>query len=296
MTSLHRVIQTGKFRFEPPRDSKVKSTFERSNNSSVQVHIVSLLLRENICVVTNMTLACMAGLVLLFLSGFPAKGKGTFADQFPQIEAVRSNLNTTVGETVEMEYMYGIPVNSSDSTVLKTIYILKPGRRESVCEVVPNGTRCDGQYQARARLEDKPWDYDDGSSYKRGLLVLTLENVMLSDAAVYEGEVRVFLGGYNQSKVSVTVEDVPWCPYRPCPDGEWLQCQTDTNMTCSCTCRVECTPGFDVGSFFGGVATVVALLLLFLLYKYGDKIRVSYVSPCFVLVSLDLFPLSSGFY
>ncbi|XP_078590000.1 uncharacterized protein LOC144870125 [Branchiostoma floridae x Branchiostoma japonicum] len=216
-------------------------------------------------------------LQMLFSLGFSARGEGTFVDQFPQIEAVHSDLNTTVGETVELEYLYGIPVNSSGSAVVKTVHILKHGRpRELVCEIVPNGSYCDRQYQARARLEERPWDDGTGTSYRRGLLVLTLENVMVSDTAVYEGEVRVLLRGYNQSKVSVTVADVPRCPYRPCPDGEWLECQlqADTNTTCSCTCRAERTTQFDVGAYFGGVATGVAItLLLFVLYMCRDQIR-----------------------
>ncbi|XP_035693828.1 uncharacterized protein LOC118427965 [Branchiostoma floridae] len=213
-------------------------------------------------------------LQMLFLLGISAKGEGTFVDQFPQIEAVHSDLNTTVGETVELEYLYGIPVNSSGSAVVKTVHILKQGRpRELVCEIAPNGTYCDPQYQARARLEETPWDDGTGTSYKTGLLVLTLENVMVSDTAVYEGEVRVLLRGYNQSKVSVTVADVPRCPYRPCPDGEWLECQADNNMTCTCTCRAVYTTQFHVGSYIGGIATGVAItLLIVLFYKYRKQI------------------------
>ncbi|XP_078673470.1 uncharacterized protein LOC144912291 [Branchiostoma floridae x Branchiostoma belcheri] len=223
-----------------------------------------------------MILTSTLSLIMLFLSGFPEKGEGTAVDLYPQIEAVRSDLNTTVGETVEMEFLYGVPVNSSERDVVKTIYKLKHGHtppRENVCEILSKGSNCSGQYQTRARLEEKAWDSDDQSSFRRGLLVLTLEKVMLSDEAVYEGEVRVERRGYNQSRVSITVADVPWCPYRSCPDGEWLECQTDTDMVCSCSCRPECTtcaPSI-VGAYFGGFGT--AVLLLFLLYKCRNRIK-----------------------
>ncbi|KAI8482617.1 N-acetylmuramoyl-L-alanine amidase [Branchiostoma belcheri] len=161
----------------------------------------------------------LRALATLILAGLMVQIANTFAGEFPHLEAITSDVNATVGDTVQISYMYEISANFSDRS-FKSVHRLRNGSRDLISEIFPNGSQ---SYEPLARLEDVV--LHETTSYKEGLLTLTLDQLQLSDTAEYEAEVRVPRISYINAKVTLTVTDVPRCPYQSCPDGQQLVCQ-----------------------------------------------------------------------